>query len=297
MMEEQKTRIEAYCTALGWDASRLRSAFHASGLPHAELYLTEPVRPVLDRIDEFFETEFGILVVTGPNGLGKSALRDFVLQGLKQDTEYATMSVNNPGLCSTRHLAVTIFELVHPESKPPRTQGATFTALMRDLVARRDSGVTTVLWIDEGQRLKIGHIELLRALSDTKSAAGDTACKIIISGTDGLKKHIEEWLVSDPEEASAFCDRWGTFAVELQPWTATHTRRWTTQLAKFAAATNRVLDPFEPAAIAAICTHNEGRPRPIVQTVRAAILRQAEIYASDNTKRQINAVDVGGLFN
>jgi type II secretory pathway predicted ATPase ExeA len=155
--------------------------------------------------------------------------------------------------------------------------------------------VTTVLWADEGQRLKIGHIELLRALSDTKTAAGESVCKVIISGTDGLKRHIDKWLVTDPEEASAFCDRLGTFAIEVRPWDATHTRQWTTQLAQFAATSDRVVDPFEPAAIAAICTNNEGRPRPIVQTVRAAIKQQAGMYWADNTNLSIGVETIRGL--
>jgi hypothetical protein len=228
--------------------------------------------------------------------LAKTALRDFVLQGLAEEKGYWATSINNPGLFSPGQMGVTIFQNLFPAMTIPKTQGAVFTALSRAMVASKESGISTVVWVDEGQRLKIGHVEFVRSLSDIKTPTGESVCKVIISGTDGLKKHIEGWLVSDCEEASAFCDRWGTFAIELRPWEVTHTRQWTTKLAQFAANSDRVVDPFEPTAIAAICTNTEGRPRPIVQMVRAAILLQSEKHWVDNTQLRITVDIIKELF-
>jgi type II secretory pathway predicted ATPase ExeA len=281
--------LEAYCHALGWDPSRLRSALHSSGMPHSDLYLSSPNEETINLVVKFLMTEFGFLTITGPNGFGKTALKNFIVRELKSDKEYLTLEVNNPGLFNPLQLATKIAQHACPDSKHPRSVGALFTVLERELVAQREAGVTTVVWIDEGQRLKIGHIELLRALSDIKTAAGESACKIIISGTDDLKKHVDLWLETDPEEAGAFCDRWGFFTIDLKPWSASHTKEWTDRLAKFATGSEPWLNPFDSEAIAAICTNNEGRPRPIIQTVKAALERQSILHMANPANTRITA--------
>jgi type II secretory pathway predicted ATPase ExeA len=192
--------VKKYCTALGWDYDRLMSALSTIGLSHKNTSLERPNEVLISILAEFLTVAgSSIFVVTGANGEGKSGLKEFCMRVFTEDGSFLSFSIDNPGPFTPLQLMKTI--AMNLSEKPvPRTKERLMAEIEHELIEYRQSGKTVLIWVDEGQKLDIHRIALLRALADIKTPEGLLACKVLIVGTPDLSTHIDRWLESGPTQ-------------------------------------------------------------------------------------------------
>jgi type II secretory pathway predicted ATPase ExeA len=297
--KENQEALNHYCATLDWNVTRLRTALHSTGLSNEQLYLAAPNEAIIDFLAEFLTiTSSSLLTIIGSNGYGKSALKEFSLRALVDDPRFLAFSVDNPGSLKPYQLVASIFHNINPDLKCPRSTGSLLGALERELVELRCGGRTTLIWVDEGQKLKIEQVGMLRAISDIKTSDGELVCKIVIIGTQDLQKHLIEWLERYPEEAGAFDDRCGFYTITLNPWSENHINEWVTQLHKYAAQSKKSRNPFDSSSISMIHAISEGKPRSIVQLAQMALNYKAKRYFHNSDEALlISAEDIQSIIN
>ena len=287
--QEIPQSIEKYCTALGWDTKVLKSGLYSVGLSDENLYLEDPNNSVLSVIAEFLTfSGSSIFVVYAENGMGKTALKEFTMRTFADDGRFSSFSIDHPGPLTEFALSALILHNLTDTKKHPTSTALVLEAIESHLITAREAGVTTLLWVDEGQKLKPGQLEILRSLADIKTPEGDLTCKILIAGTLDLKERVDAWVrgpaIDDTkaDEARAFDDRCGFTTMHLKRWSKEHILAWWQLLAdganiKKEPATN----PFDASTASTILDASEGKPRSIVQLTQMAIATRAKICFDD----------------
>jgi type II secretory pathway predicted ATPase ExeA len=279
--------VQSYCTALKWDCGRLTTALYAMGLSHKETYLEIPNENLIELLAEFLTiTGSSLFVIYGENGLGKSALKEFALRVFADDGRFTSFSIDNPGPFTNLQILRTIYTNL-TDAKAPNRGDLLMAALEAELITIRRKGVTTLIWIDEGQKLNIEKIGLLRTLGDMKTPEGDLVCKVLIVGTMSLKEHLQTWITEFPEEAGAFDDRSGFYTMQLKHWTSEHIMAWWRLLFNYVAYDHTSTFPFTDELAELIFKISDGKPRSIVQLTQMAINHKAEESRSGRDRHQL----------
>lgn len=283
--------IERYCANLKWDAKKLRTALYSVGLSNENIYLENPNDSIISVMAEFLTfSGNSIFVVYAENGMGKTALKEFTMRTFSNDNRFSSFSIDHPGPLTEFTLAAFILHNITNTKKHPNSTALTLEKIEEHLIATRRAGVITLIWIDEGQKLKPGQIEILRSISDIKTPEGDLTCKILIAGTLDLKEKVEEWIksasISDvkSDEAKAFDDRCGFSTMHLKRWSEEHIFEWWQLLSEVTNKGNgNVKNPFTHQTAKTVLTASEGKPRSIVQLTQMAINTRAKICFDDPT--------------
>jgi len=155
------------------------------------------------------------------------------------------------------------------------------------LVELREGGITTIVWIDEAEKLNSEKLSLLRAMADIKTFDGLKVCKIILTGTPILQKKVDQFLETNPEDAQAYDDRSAFFTFELSKWTKIHIFEWWDLLADFSSSGEGGINPFTKDAADEVLNFSEGKPRSITQLTQMILIDKASRVSKNNKETDI----------
>jgi len=271
MVAAYSKAVEEYCKELGWDYYKFKSSISDEGISHPDLYLEDPNEGIVERLSQFLEptNQSSIVIIWDDVGMGKSSLRDFVSRSLEEIPTYFTILITDPRVTAFQMLKIIAKELdINPI---PNARLELKNTLRMRLIELADKGLTTIVWVDEAEKITKDIISELRAVSDVKTASGIKTCKIVLSGTPTLIKKIEKYIEKDPEDAAAFDDRTSLNVFKLNRWTAENIYNYWKLLADYCGGAN----PFEDGCAEAVLELSDGKPRTIAQITKIAIHKKA----------------------
>jgi general secretion pathway protein A len=213
------------------------------------LYLTANHRDALAGLTYAILMKRGFAVLTGDTGTGKTTVVSRILQTLSRKS--TTFSVIlNPALTASEFLESVMLDFglgEVPDSKARKLQ-----QLHQFLLAEHAAERTTVLIIDEAQRLSENVLEEVRLLSNCE-LPDQKLLQIILSGQSELEGLLESRGLRQLKQRLAV---WVRIApLERQDVFDYMRFRWT-------KAGGAKL-PFEPAALNAIADYSRGIPRTV----------------------------------
>jgi len=263
--------VEEYCKELGWDYYKFKNSISDEGISHPDLYLEDPNEGIVERLSQFLEptNQSSIFIIWDDVGMGKSSLRDFVSRSLEEIPNYYTIQILDPRVTAFQVLKIISGEL--DVSPIPATRLELKDIMRSRLTELAAKGLTTIVWIDEAEKITKEILSELRALSDIKTAAGSKTCKIVLSGTPTLIKKIERYIEKDPEDAAAFDDRTSLNVFKLHRWTAENIYNYWKLLADYSGGAN----PFEDGCAETVLELSDGKPRTIAQITKITIHKKA----------------------
>lgn len=154
------------------------------------MYLTASLREALVRFRRAIARKQGLCCILGDNGMGKSSLLRYLATGYEADTAC------NVSYFSDSRRFKTTFEFLKLISAdydigPKRSQTAQMDAIEEFLGASHEAGKTTLIFIDEGQRLTLDTLELLRALLNYETNT-EKLIQVVVSGQLELRDRLLE---------------------------------------------------------------------------------------------------------
>lgn len=263
--------VEEYCKEMGWDYYKFRSSISDEGISHPDLYLEDPNEGIVERLSQFLEptNQSSIFIIWDDVGMGKSSLRDFVSRSLDDIPTYYTILIHDPRVTAFQMLKIIAGEI---DINPVPNERLELKNIMRARVTElAEKGLTTIVWIDEAEKITKDILSELRALSDIKTASGSKTCKIVLSGTPTLIKKIEKYIEKDPEDAAAFDDRTSLNVFKLHRWTSENIYNYWKLLADYCGGAN----PFDDGCAEVVLELSDGKPRTIAQISKLAIHKKA----------------------
>jgi type II secretory pathway predicted ATPase ExeA len=263
--------VEEYCRELEWDYDKFKTAISDEGISNTELYLEDPNVGIVEKVSLFLEptNQSTVFIIWDEVGMGKSSIRDFVSRSLSDIPNYFTLQINDPRLTSFQILRVISEELDIKDL--PLNRMIVKKHLKKRLMELAKSGIITVIWVDEAEKITKGILSELRALSDVKTDDGLKCCKLILSGTPSLIHKIERYIEADPEDAAAFDDRASLNTFRLNKWNDRDIYNYWKLVADYCGGIN----PFEKDCIEVVLEISEGKPRTIAQITKLAIHKKA----------------------
>jgi general secretion pathway protein A len=232
------------------------------------LHLAEPYRVALQAVAQAILRRRGMIVVSGPVGVGKTTLLHTMMQMLnrvRSDKTADTFAfVFNPVLSRDEFLETLILEFDVPcasSSKPAR-----LAALHKMFLDRQRNGGTSVLIIDEAHLLSMELLEEIRLLGNADTY-GEKLLQIIFCGQPELLPLLQRpQLRALLQRITQYCS--------LRPLDTSETRSYIAE--RLQAAGLKGPSPFSPEAILTIHQHSQGVPRVINQVCDGALLIGAE---------------------
>lgn len=288
-INEQNHNLLDFCNTIGWREKQLRVALTDNSVPDLPFYLEKPYAKLIRNMGDFIaRSENSIFIIYAPHGHGKTSLINYTSQAINQNTKkYFFIRVDDPGLITHVELLRKILSGTGYEKRLHKF-GEVEVALYPALKEARECGVTTIIWIDEGQKLKSDMISLIRTLSDIQTDKGLKVCKIIITGTPLLKEKLDKYELGKPEDITAFRERLSINTADLRPWTTDEIIAWWNQLSNGVGGKK---SPFNRKAAEIMEELTAGVPRSIVQLTRCAIM-----YAADNKETIITEKTIINAF-
>jgi general secretion pathway protein A len=128
------------------------------------MHLTPLLKAGVARIKRAVQRKQGLCMIVGDIGLGKSSLLRYVASNYDMDEEkYSISYLHDSRKCKTS------FDFLKMISEdfgipPKRSQIAQMGAIEEFLVSNYEAGKTTIIFVDEGQRLPLETLELMRSL-------------------------------------------------------------------------------------------------------------------------------------
>jgi general secretion pathway protein A len=232
------------------------------------LHMAEPYRVALQTVAQAIIRRRGMMVVSGPVGVGKTTLLHTTMQMLnraKSDQASVTFAfVFNPILSREEFLETLISEFEVPctsTSKPAR-----LSALHRMFLDKQKSGGTSVLIIDEAHLLSMELLEEIRLLGNADTY-GEKLLQVVFSGQPELIPLLRKpQLRALLQRITQYCS--------LRPLDAGETRSYVEERLQAGGLNGR--SPFSPEAISVIHEHSQGIPRVINQICDGALVLSAE---------------------
>ncbi|ADI75185.1 hypothetical protein Metev_2378 (plasmid) [Methanohalobium evestigatum Z-7303] len=284
--------LQEYCKQINWDPEKVRIALTDEGIADEMLYLDEPNVQIVDVLTRFLSlSESSIFVIHAPVGMGKSSIRDFTLKTLNESDDYYITVINNPRLTPLQILKQILRDIT-AEEKTPRTMDLVWNKAKNILSELKETGISTIIWIDEAEKLDNKKLSLLRALADVKTFDGEKVCKIVLTGTPTLKKKVENFLEANPEDAEAFDDRSGFYTYELSKWSSNHILEWWELLCEYCSTDDNAINPFTKGAADEVIEFSDGKPRTITQITQMVLFDTAARYFNEETDIWISQDDV-----
>lgn len=150
------------------------------------LYLTPSTQEALTSLAYGIRCRYGIIVMTGEVGTGKTTLLHALLDGLRQ-VRAATAFVFNPRLSVEGLIASLMTDFGIPNPSPLKHEA--LGQLNRWLLDRYHAGQMAVLVIDEAQHLSTEALEEIRLLTNLETAT-EKLLQIVLSGQPELEEKL-----------------------------------------------------------------------------------------------------------
>jgi hypothetical protein len=281
--------VRRYCDALGWDYEKFRISISDEGISSPELYLEDPNEGIIEKLSQFLEptNQGSVFIIWDDVGMGKSSLKDYVIQSLEMVEDYHTILVTDPRLTPLQTLKVVASQL--GMEIPSWTDRLTMReAVHRQLREISRKGIHLLLWFDEAEGMTKELLAELRTLSDLKGEDGGKVCKIILSGTPRLIEKIDEYIRTDPENVAAFDDRASLNTFRLSRWSARNIENYWNLLSRFCGGEN----PFLPEAAETVQKISEGKPRTIAQITKCTLNARAMEYSQRDGETKVSSEHV-----
>ncbi|HTZ74144.1 MAG TPA: AAA family ATPase [Candidatus Aquilonibacter sp.] len=151
------------------------------------LYLTPSTQEALTSLAYGIRCRYGIIVMTGEVGTGKTTLLHALLDGLRQ-VRAATAFVFNPRLGVEGLIASVMNDFGIPDVSPLKHEA--LAQLNRWLLDRFHVGQMAVLVIDEAQHLSTEALEEIRLLTNLETAT-EKLLQIVLSGQPELEEKLK----------------------------------------------------------------------------------------------------------
>jgi type II secretory pathway predicted ATPase ExeA len=248
------------------DKLRLRSHFGFSKMPFAKgmlaarMFDSSSQRELLHAFVMWTEV-LGLCLVIGPSGVGKSiTLRRFA-QGLDQARfrviEFSYMPTTPTGFLRS---------LCRKLGLPMRLYGSDlFDQAQAYLDSyQQDQGAHPVLFIDDGEGLNVGVIDLIRRLTCSDLDANDHF-SIVLSGTDDLLRTLAHADLEPLRNRMSYVE-------SLRPFALEDTRNYVRFHLERVDASPKL---FSDHAVQRLFQASQGRPRNINQLATQALIRAA----------------------
>jgi general secretion pathway protein A len=214
------------------------------------LFLTPGTQEALTSLAYGIQNRYGIILMTGQVGTGKTTLLQAILDGLHQ-SQAVTAFIFNTRL-SVRGLfnhLMTDFGILC-ESK---TKTGKLSRLNQWLLDRFRAGQTAVLIVDEAQNLSVEVLEEIRLLSNLETST-EKLLQIVLSGQPELEAKLKRTELRQLRQRIAIRCR----TAELSP---EETEGYILKRVAIAGAEGRPI--FSPEAIESVYLHSQGIPRVI----------------------------------
>jgi general secretion pathway protein A len=242
------------------------------------MYLTQALKEATIRFRRAVARKQGLCCILGGNGTGKSSLLRYLSSGYESEES-----------CSVSYFADTrkfktpfdFLKMVSAdfESPPKRSQTAQMDAIEEFLGSNHEAGRTTLIFIDEAQRLSLETLELVRALLNYETNT-EKLVQIVVSGQLELRDRLLE------RRYKAFRSRIVAPLV-MQPMTAEETR----SMIEFRLDGWGVENPFSAEAVLRIHELSGGVPRDIL-----SLCQQAYDRAQDDHRSMVQPADVDHAY-
>jgi general secretion pathway protein A len=222
--------------------------FHITPNPDF-LYLSTKHREAISCLKFAVMEDVGIILLTGDVGTGKTTLIRYILEGIKNDVEVATIYNTN---VSAEQLLASIMEEFELDSRFDNKIRAlkTLEAFLRNL---RDLNQKPLLIIDDAQNLSFKALEEIRLLSNLQNETG-MLLQIILVGQPELDAKLAD------SKASSLAQRI-SLSYKLLPFGREDTEKYILHRLKIAGY--HKTDLFTPAALDLVYSTTRGIPRAI----------------------------------
>jgi len=238
------------------------------------MYLTQELKESVIRFRRAIARKQGLCVILGGNGMGKSSLLRYLASGYEPD-ESCTVSY----FADSRKFK-TSFDFLKMISAdfnipPKRSQTAQMDAIEEFLVTSQQAGKTTMVFIDEAQRLNMDSLELVRALLNYETNT-EKLVQVVLSGQLELRDRLQE------RKYKSFRSR--IVAPHLmQPLTSEET----SAMIQFRLDNWGIENPFSEASLLRLHELSGGVPRETL-----LLCQQAYDRACDDDRTQVLPSDV-----
>jgi general secretion pathway protein A len=242
------------------------------------MYLTQTLKDAVIRFRRAIARKQGLCCILGGNGMGKSSLLRYLSSGYESEDTCSVSYITDSRKFKT---SFDFLKLVSADYgiPPKRSQTAQMDAIEEFLGANLDAGKTTLIFIDEAQRLNMESLELVRALLNYETNT-EKLIQIIISGQLDLRERLLE------RRYKAFRSRIVAPLV-MQPMTADDTAA----MIEFRLAGWGLENPFSSDSVTKIHELSGGVPRDIL-----SLCQQSYDIAEDAGRKLVCAEDVERAF-
>ena len=215
------------------------------------LYVTPSIEATLDKVRHLVDYRQGLTTIVGDVGHGKSTILRYLWRELQQSPEVRTGAVITPNFTSDfAFLKAICGEFSIP---PKRSMQAQESALREFLIELDGQGQTSVLLIDEAQKLTGRQLELVRVLLNFERETHKLV-QIVLAGQLELKYKLLD------ESKKALRSR--VFAPSnLSPLSPDECR----EMIAFRCNKFEVPNPFTAETIDAIYNQTSGIPRDVLK--------------------------------
>ena len=152
------------------------------------LYLTASTQEALTSLAYGIRGRYGIIVMTGEVGTGKTTLLQALLDGLRQ-VRASTAFIFNPKISVEGLIASAMADFGIPNVS--REKHEALSQLNRWLLDRFHSGQMAVLIIDEAQHLSMEALEEVRLLTNLETST-EKLLQIVLSGQPELEQKLRD---------------------------------------------------------------------------------------------------------
>lgn len=242
------------------------------------MYLTQPLKEAVIRFRRAIARKQGLCCILGGNGMGKSSLLRYLSSGYESEDTCSVSYITDSRKFKT---SFDFLKLVSADYgiPPKRSQTAQMDAIEEFLGVNRENGRTTLIFIDEAQRLNMESLELVRALLNYETNT-EKLIQIVVSGQLELRDRLLE------RRYKAFRSRIVAPLV-MQPMTSEETAA----MIEFRLDGWGLENPFSPEVMARIHTLSGGVPRDTL-----SLCQQAYDLADDACRQLVLTDDVEQAF-
>ena len=257
-----------------------RSFFHLDKRPFSLtadphfLFLTPEYCEALAALSFAVLARKGFAVLVSDAGMGKTTL----LATLRQELPTAEVQISailNPLLSPAEFLEMTLMEFGH--TTIPASKAQRISLFHQTLLKNHAAGKTSVLLVDEAQKLSPEVLEEVRLLSNFENSE-QKLLQIVLAGQKELQETLDR---ADLWQLKQRISLW----ITIPPLTSVEVQEYIQHRWERAGAKER--HPFEPKALIEIADISGGIPR-LVNTVCDCSL----ILAFADAKRQVDLQDV-----
>jgi general secretion pathway protein A len=238
------------------------------------LFLTPSVQEALASLGFGIRNRYGIILMTGEVGTGKTTLLHALLDGLRQ-IRVATAFIFNTRLSVDGLFSCLLADFGIPGDY--KTKEEALGRLNRWLLDRFRAGQTAVLIVDEAQNLSTDVLEEIRLLTNLETPT-DKLLQIVLSGQPELEEKLRQNELRQLRQRITVRCRTAMLSSE-------DTRGYILKRLQVAGANRRPV--FSPEAMESVHRYSQGIPR-VINT----LCEHALIHAFADQVRPVSAAHV-----